>query len=111
MFRGMASYYGFPEATLLAAEPPVLPDIPKDHRTFDGVAPHLSYKTILAIRSVQIRQESIKELAEIDSEITPPALRRYLKSDNPERVAAEEQKRFAVPVRDQIQTSADKLWM
>jgi Zn-dependent peptidase ImmA (M78 family) len=107
----MANHYGFPEATLLAAEPPLLPDIPKDHRTFDGLPPRLTHKTILAIRSVQIRQENLKELAEIDSEIVAPSLRRYLKTDDPERVAAEERKRFAVPVRDQIQTPADKLWM
>lgn len=111
MFRDMARYYGFPEATLLAADPPVLPDIPKDHRTFDGVPPRLTYQTILAIRDVQFRQESIRELSESDSDIAAPALRRYLKTDDPETVANAERKRFAVSVREQQETSADKLWM
>lgn len=111
MFRDMADKYGFPEATLMAADPPELPAIPTDHRTFDGAMPKLTYKTLLAIRSVQFRQESIQELSEIDGDISAPQLRRYVRSDKPEIVASAERKRFAMPVRDQLQSSADKLWM
>lgn len=111
MFREMASKYGFPEATLLAADPPELPPIPTDHRTFEGTAPRLTYRTLLAIRTVQFRQESIQELAEIDNEISAPKLRRYVQSDDPETVAMHERRRFAVPVRNQLEISADKLWM
>jgi Zn-dependent peptidase ImmA (M78 family)/DNA-binding XRE family transcriptional regulator len=111
MFRDMANYYGFPEATLLAADPPVLPEIPKDHRTFDGIQPRLTYKTILAIRGVQMRQESLIELSELDSDISAPTLRRYTKNDDPEKLAIVERKRFAVSVREQLQITADKLWM
>jgi len=111
MFREMANRYGFPEATLMAAEPPELPAIPTDHRTFEGLPPKLTYKTLIAIRSVQFRQESIQELAEIDEDIAAPELRRYARSNDPEVVANAERKSFAVPVRDQLQSSADKLWM
>jgi Zn-dependent peptidase ImmA (M78 family) len=111
LFRDMANCYGLPEATLLAATPPQLPDIPHDHRTFEGIAPRLTYRTILAIRSVQARQESIKELSEIDATVTPPELRRYRRSDDPDAVAAEERKHFGVTASDQIKLSADKLWM
>jgi Zn-dependent peptidase ImmA (M78 family) len=111
MFRGMADYYGFPEATLLAAEPPELPPIPTDHRTFDGIPPRLTYPTLFAIRSVQSRQETIKELAEQDRTIEPPPLRRYSKTDNPELVAAAEHRRFGAPLREQLEWSPDKLWM
>jgi Zn-dependent peptidase ImmA (M78 family) len=111
MFREMSFRYGFPEATLLAAEPPDLPPIPTDHRTFDGVPPKLTHKTILAIRSVQFRQESIQELAEIDSEISTPKLRSYAQGDDPEQVALAERRHFGLSVRDQIQSAADKIWM
>ena len=111
MFREMAFRYGFAEATLMAADPPDLPEIPTDHRTFDGTPAKLTYETLLAIRSVQFRQESIQELAEMDDEIFAPQLRRYLLSNDPEVVAKTERRSFAVTVRDQIQSSADKLWM
>src|SRR5690349_18056980 len=48
MFRDRAAQYGFPEATLMAADPPILPAIPTDHRTFEGTPPKLTYQTILA---------------------------------------------------------------
>ena len=111
MFREMAARYGFPEATLMAADPPILPSIPTDHRTFDGVPPRLTYQTLLAIRSVQFRQESIQELSEMDDDIAAPKLRRYTLSDDPEVVAGEERRRFAVTVRNQLQSAPDKLWM
>lgn len=111
MFRSMASYYGFPEATLLAADPPPLPEIPRDHRTFEGRAPQLTYPTLLAIRMVQLRQEAIKDLAEIDPEIQPPILRRHMRADNPETIASAERRRFGVGPATQLQLSADKLWM
>jgi Zn-dependent peptidase ImmA (M78 family) len=111
MFREMSVRYGLPEATLLAADPPALPPIPTDHRTFDGVQPKLTHQTILAIRSVQYRQESLQELAEMDDTIEPPKLRRYVQSDDPDQVAMAERKRFALTIREQLQTSADKLWM
>jgi Zn-dependent peptidase ImmA (M78 family) len=111
MFRDMASYYGFPEATLLAATPPELPEFPKDHRTFDGVAAQLSYRTIIAIRGVQMRQQSIKELSEIDPEVIAPAIRSYRRTEDPEDVAAAERRHFAVAISDQLKFSADKLWM
>lgn len=111
MFRSMAAYYGFPEATLLAADPPTLVEIPRDHRTFEGVPPRLTYPTLFAIRSVQQRQEAIKDLAQIDPEIQAPTLRRYSRSDNPEIVATAERRRFGVGTTTQLQSSADKLWM
>ena len=111
MFRDMAAKYGFPEATLMAADPPVLPAMPTDHRTFDGVPPGLTYETLLVIRAVQYRQESIQELAEMDEEIVAPQLRRYVVTDDPQLVAAAERRRFAVSIRDQLQSPADKLWM
>lgn len=111
MFRDMATRYGLAEATLMAADPPVLPEIPTDHRTFDGTPARLTYETILAIRSVQFRQENLQELSEMDEEITAPQLRRYVLSDDPELVANAERKRFGVPVRDQLQSTVDKLWM
>lgn len=111
MFRDMASVYGFPEATLLAVDPPVLPAFPKDHRTFDGIHPTLTHNTILAIRNVQMRQESLKELAEFNDDIAAPTLRRYVVADNPETVANAERRRFAVTPKEQLEISADKLWM
>jgi Zn-dependent peptidase ImmA (M78 family)/transcriptional regulator with XRE-family HTH domain len=111
MFRSMASIYGFPEATLLAATPPMLPEFPQDHRTFDGIPPRLTYPTIIAIRGVQMRQESLRELAEIDGSIEAPSPRRYRRIDNPEDVAAAERKCFGVSIGNQLKLSADKLWM
>jgi len=111
MFRNMATRYDFPEATLLAATPPELPGFPQDHRTFDGIPPRLTYRTILAIRGVQMRQESIKELSEIDTTIAAPELRRYRRSDRPEDIAAVERRHFGVTISDQLKFSADKLWL
>jgi Zn-dependent peptidase ImmA (M78 family)/DNA-binding XRE family transcriptional regulator len=111
MFRNMASRYGFPEATLLAEALPDIPETPRDHRTFEGLPPRLTYRTLLAIRDVQMRQETIMELAEIDDSIRPPSLPRYTTNQLIEDIAFEERKRFAVSVSDQLKISADKLWM
>jgi transcriptional regulator with XRE-family HTH domain len=40
LFRDMATCYGFPEATLLAVEPPSEVELPRDYRTFDGGTPN-----------------------------------------------------------------------
>jgi Zn-dependent peptidase ImmA (M78 family)/DNA-binding XRE family transcriptional regulator len=111
MFRDMANSYGFPEATLLADVLPVLPEPPRDHRTFEGLPAHLTYKTILAIRNIQMRQETIAELAEMDNSIRRASLPRYATNQLAEDVAFEERKRFAVSIADQLKMSADKLWM
>src|SRR6185437_6442902 len=98
-------------ATLLASDPPVLPEFPRDHRTFDGIPPRLTYFTILAIRGAQLRQESIGELSEIDDTIKPPQIRRYRRVDDPEDVAQTERSHLAITRNQQLRTSADKLWM
>lgn len=111
MFRDMASCYGFPEATLLAAVPPELPKFPKDHRTFDGIPPQLSHRTILAIRRVQGRQECLQELAELDQTVVPPEPRHYQLNHDPELVAASERNLFGLTVSDQLKASTEKLLM
>lgn len=111
MFRDMASCYGFPEATLLAETPPALPKLPTDFRTFDGAAPRLSYRTYLAIRRVQMRQESIRELSELDESVAAPDLRHLEQTKNPAEAGAAERKAFGVSVADQLKLSAEKLWM
>ena len=106
----MAASYGFAEATLLAAEPPPDVALPRDYRTFDGAAPRLTYKTILAIRRVQLRQESLKELSEFDPDVTKPELPKYSRTGSPLEAGSLERKRINLAVSEQLRMNADQFW-
>jgi len=111
LFRDMARLYFLPEATLLAEEPPQIPDLPPDHRTFEGVAPSPRYKTIIAIRKVQVRQFALAELAELDESLGAPSLPQYQLADDPEKAGGEERNRIGFSIEQQLKLSTSRALM
>lgn len=112
MFRNMARIYGFPEATLLAESPPTLHPLPTDHRTFDGVVPHLSHETILTIRAVQNRQDALAELSDLGAPVPVPNLKRLqMKSAEAEAMGEAERRRIGIPISEQFQATAQQAFM
>jgi hypothetical protein len=65
----------------------------------------------LAIRRVQARQESLRELAEYDPAITQPQLPKYSQAGNPVDAGERERGRLGPSVTEQLRMSADKFWV
>jgi Zn-dependent peptidase ImmA (M78 family) len=65
----------------------------------------------LAIRRVQARQESLRELAEYDPAITQSQLPKYSQAGNPVDAGERERGRLGPSVTEQLRMSADKFWV
>jgi Zn-dependent peptidase ImmA (M78 family) len=100
----MADKYLLPEATLMGLAPVVDRPMPKDFRSFEGVRVALSYETIVAVRRVQARQETLAHLAEADELIVRPELPLHSLKENPDQLGASFRKQFGFSVVDQLRT-------
>lgn len=111
-FRSMARVYGMPEATLLMEAPVDLPPLPSDFRTFDGQPSVITCNTILAIRRVRERQETLADLAEIDLTVTKPDLPAFIRREvDPEELGESERRRIGFPVAEQLKLTLEKAFL
>lgn len=111
LFRRMSDVYVLPEATLLGVTQPMVRELPKDFRSFEGATVELSYETLLAIRSVELRQETLAFIADMDSALVAPNLPIYTLRDNPSKLGEDFRMQLGFPLIDQLRITVEQAFI
>lgn len=95
-FRNMARKYRLSEAVLARKNPPTIPPLPKDNRTFIGRPPRLSFETLVAIDEVRAQQNYLTEIADEMPDFIRHKLPRYDMGQSPGELGERERSRLGI---------------